>query len=65
MAADGLTKALPNEPFDRFRQQIGVVNIGDRLTKLNDAFIDTTEVEDLLFDVRAMTINDKDDDLIL
>ena len=62
MAADGLTKALPNEPFDQFRRQIGVVNIGRRLSKLNDALVDTSEVEDLLFDVRTMTINDNDND---
>ena len=56
IASDGLTKALSNELFSNFRRQIGVVNIGNRLTVLQDARIDTDVIEDLLFNINTLSI---------
>jgi hypothetical protein len=33
MIADGLTKVLPKEDFIRFRDQMGLVEIGERINK--------------------------------
>ena len=34
MIADGLTKALPNEDFVRFRDHMGLIDIGKRIIDL-------------------------------
>jgi hypothetical protein len=36
MIADGFTKALPTEDFHRFKDQIGLVDIGERIKDQND-----------------------------
>jgi hypothetical protein len=36
MIADGFTKALSTEGFHRFRDQIGLVDIGERIKDQND-----------------------------
>jgi len=49
MVADGLTKALGTEPFKRFREMIGVVNVSHHLERRDTALpqIDNAVVEDL------------------
>jgi len=58
LPADGMTKALGYEEFRKFRVQIGVVNLGSRLVASKDKVMDVNEVEDLLFDVKKMSLTD-------
>ena len=49
---DGLTKAPPHAPFEAFRDQIGVVDIIDRLAtrQLKEVSLEALEEVEELFD---------------
>jgi len=48
MIADGLTKALTKDSFDRFKRQVGLIDISDRLTERR---ITELQKEDLKIDM--------------
>ena len=48
MIADGLTKALAKDGFDRFKRQVGLIDISDRLTERR---ITELQNEDLKIDM--------------